>query len=63
MRMGGMALSLDCFVARPTFPQDSHLYPESKCSVAMNFLRAVVTSVKELEEGVVFMGEMVPPRP
>jgi hypothetical protein len=49
VRMGGMALSLDCLVARPTFPHDSHLYPESKYSVATNFCRAVGTSVSELD--------------
>lgn len=49
MRMGGMAFSLDCLVARPASPQDSHLYPESKCSVATNLCRAAGTSARELE--------------
>mmetsp|Transcript_31987 Transcript_31987/g.47773 ORF Transcript_31987/g.47773 Transcript_31987/m.47773 type:complete len:127 (-) Transcript_31987:1206-1586(-) len=55
-----MEANLDVFVALPTFPHFSHLYPESRRSWDMNLSRAWVTSAKaKFEVGDVDREELV----
>ena len=49
--MGGMEDNRDCFVAIPTLPQDSHLYPASSRSVVVNLSNDPVTSVRDAGTG------------